>query len=136
MATAHWAAKGKMRKISCHNLFYKIICFFFVVFGFWTLYINLRENDKNGVILFPIVFIFCSLILFFQLCKKIQFDENIIVYRNLFFQKRIIKIQEIEDISFSRANAEKYVHMKANSKTIKIEYIGDPSFPPYLKPKK
>ena len=34
----------------------------------------------------------------------------------------IINIQEIENISFSRANAEKYVYIKINNKNIKIEY--------------
>ena len=111
-----------MKKISCHNLVYKLLSFFFVVFGFWTLYINLRENDKNDVIIFPIIFIVFFLTIFIQLCKKIQFDENVIIYRNLFLQKKIINIQEIENISFSRANAEKYVYIKINNKNIKIEY--------------
>ena len=111
-----------MKKISCHNFVYKLLSFFFVVFGFWTLYINLRENDKNDVIIFPIIFIVFFLIIFIQLCKKIQFDENVIIYRNLFLQKKIINIQEIENISFSRANAEKYVYIKINNKNIKIEY--------------
>ena len=111
-----------MKKISCHNLVYKLLSFFFVVFGFWTLYISLRENDKNDVIIFPIIFIVFFLTIFIQLCKKIQFDENVIIYRNLFLQKKIINIQEIENISFSRANAEKYVYIKINNKNIKIEY--------------
>ena len=111
-----------MKKISCHNLVYKLLSFFFVVFGFWTLYINLRENDKKDVIIFPIIFIVFFLIIFIQLCKKIQFDENVIIYRNLFLQKKIINIQEIENISFSRANAEKYVYIKIDNKNIKIEY--------------
>ena len=111
-----------MKKISCHNLVYKLLSFFFVVFGFWTLYINLRENDKNDVIIFPMIFIVFFLTIFIQLCKKIQFDENVIIYRNLFLQKKIINIQEIENISFSRANAEKYVYIKTNNKNIKIEY--------------
>ena len=111
-----------MKKISCHNLVYKLLSFFFVVFGFWTLYINLRENDKNDVIIFPIIFIVFFLTIFIQLCKKIQFDENVIIYRNLFLQKKIINIQEIENISFSRANAEKYVYIKIDNKNIKIEY--------------
>ena len=119
---AHWPALVRMKKISCHNLVYKLLSFFFVVFGFWTLYINLRENDKNDVIIFPIIFIVFFLTIFIQLCKKIQFDENVIIYRNLFLQKKIINIQEIENISFSRANAEKYVYIKINNKNIKIEY--------------
>ena len=122
MATGHWPALVRMKKISCHNLVYKLLSFFFVVFGFWTLYINLRENDKNDVIIFPIIFIVFFLILFIQICKKIQIGENIIIYRNIFLQKRIIKIQEINDIFFSRANAEKYVVIKVNEKNIKIEY--------------
>ena len=122
MATGHWPALVRMKKISCHNLVYKLLSFFFVVFGFWTLYINLRENDKKDVIIFPIIFIVFFLIIFIQLCKKIQFDENVIIYRNLFLQKKIINIQEIENISFSRANAEKYVYIKINNKNIKIEY--------------
>lgn len=109
-----------MKKISCHYLFYKVLCFFFVVFGFWCLYINLHENEID--IIFPIIFIVLFLILFIQICKKIQIDENIIIYRNIFLQKRIIKIQEINDIFFSRANAEKYVVIKVNEKNIKIEY--------------
>ncbi len=111
-----------MKKISCHYLFYKVLCFSFVVFGFWCLYINLHENENKIVIIFPIIFIVLFLFLFIQICKKIQIDENIIIYRNIFLQKRIIKIQEINDIFFSRANAEKYVVIKVNEKNIKIEY--------------
>ena len=111
-----------MKKISCHYLFYKVLCFFFVVFGFWCWYINLHENENKIDIIFPIIFIVFFLILFIQICKKIQIDENIIIYRNIFLQKRIIRIQEINDILFSRANAEKYVVIKVNEKNIKIEY--------------
>ena len=111
-----------MKKISCHYLFFKVLCFFFIVFGFWCLYINLRENKDKTFLLFPIIFIVIFLILFIQICKRIYIDENIIIYRNVFFQKRTIKIQEIKDILFSRANAEKYVEIKGNEKNIKIEY--------------
>lgn len=111
-----------MKKISCHYLFFKVLCFFFIVFGFWCLYINLRENEDKTFLLFPIIFIVIFLILFIQICKRIYIDENIIIYRNVFFQKRTIKIQEIKDILFSRANAEKYVEIKVNEKNIKIEY--------------
>lgn len=54
--------------------------------------------------------------------KKIQIDEISIIYRNLFFKKKIIKIQEIKDIIFCRSNAEKYVEIKYENQIVRIEY--------------
>ena len=113
----------RMKRIFCHNLFFRILSILFVLFGFWGLYINLCDKEKNTVLIvlsgfFTLFIIILSLYVF----KKIQIDENTIIYRNSFFQKRTIKIQKIEDIYFSRANAERYVEIKSENRIKKIEY--------------
>jgi len=112
-----------MKKVFCHNLFVRIFNIFFVLFGFWTLYLNLCDKEKNSVfIIISVIFILFFVILSSYGFKKIQIDEISIIYRNLFFKKKIIKIQEIKDIIFCRSNAEKYVEIKYENQIVRIEY--------------
>lgn len=112
-----------MKKISCHNYFYKILTLFFVLFGFWGIYINLMDPDKKiSFIIFSITFTIILLYIFLQICKNIILDENTITYRNILFRKKTIDVSSIEDIIFSQVKAEKYIEIKYKNKIIKNEY--------------
>ena len=111
-----------MKKVFCHNLFVRIFNVFFVLLGFWNLYLNLCDKEKNSVfIIISVIFILFLVILSSYGFKKIQIDEISIIYRNLFFKKKIIKIQEIKDIIFCRSNAEKYVEIKYENQIVRIK---------------
>ena len=113
----------EMKKISCHNYFYKILTLFFVLFGVWGIYINLMDPEKKiSFIIFSITFTVILLYIFLQICKNIILDENTITYRNILFRKKTIDVSSIEDIIFSQAKAEKYIEIKYKNKIIKIEY--------------
>lgn len=79
----------EMKKISCHNYFYKILTLFFVLFGVWGIYINLMDPDKKiSFIIFSITFTVIFLYIFLQICKNIILDENTITIEIFYFERK------------------------------------------------
>ena len=77
-----------MKKVFCHNLFVRIFNVFFVLLGFWNLYLNLCDKEKNSVfIIISVIFILFLVILSSYGFKKIQIDE-ISLFTEIYFLKR------------------------------------------------